>query len=82
MRKFLILVSFLFLFLLTTSCDSVSQRVEFDYDHYEVVTWNTFKHDHYDYDSRVSTDCIKCIDSIKKSEYEIAKKRIKEFNKL
>jgi hypothetical protein len=78
MKKLSILICFLGILLLS-SCNKISQKVEYDDGQYVIHTWNTYRNDHYDYDNRIYVDSAKYVDSIRIVEY---RKAIKIINSL
>ena len=78
MRKFLALICIVFTFTFLTSCSGIQQKVSYDYNEYEIQTWNNW----YNYNATISTNNINHLDSLKKVEIVRAEKSIQKLRKL
>lgn len=74
MKKLLIIP----LLFLLTSCGGIQQEVSYDFDEYEIQTWNNWYH----YNAVIHTNDEKLLDSLKESEMIRAEKSIEKLKEL
>lgn len=69
---------FVLLLFLLTSCSGIQQKVSYDYDKYEIQTWNNW----YKYNAIIYTTDVNLLDSLKKVEIIRAEKSIQKLKEL